>query len=368
MTEPQPTTLAKERMANGHKDPYRVKYLGMGNEAWGCGGYFSPEAYVDRLKQFSAFTPNLNPEQTGTNPLMPSPNAMKRISVGPDAGETGYTEAVMKAWHERKGPFTWNIDGLSLHSYTSGGTLMNSPATDFGEKDYAKVLKETLGMEELIARHSAIMDEYDPEKKVALVVDEWGVWLKPMPGTPAMYLRQQNSIRDAILASLNLDIFARHAERVRMANIAQMVNVIQAMILTDKEKMLLTPTYYVYKMYIPFQDATLLPISLAPGEYKFEEIAMPQVHVLAARAKDGHVWLALTNVDPNRLAKIHVRVEGISAKSASGDVMTAPQVDSVNTFDAPNTVVPKPFRAQGSGGELELQLAPKSITVVRVEE
>ena len=366
MTAPPVTTIAKERVANGHQEPYRVKYLGIGNESWGCGGPFSPDAYIDRMKVFSHFTHNVNPAQNGPNPFQPGPDAMKRIAVGPDGGKTEYTEAVMKAWKARD--WSWNIEGLSLHSYTIGGFYMTSPATGFGEKEYASFLKETLGMEGLVAKHSAIMDTYDPQKKVALVVDEWGAWLKPMPGTNPSFLKQQNSLRDAILAALNLDIFARHADRVRMSNIAQMVNVLQAMILTDKEKMLLTPTYYVYKMYVPFQDAAFIPTNLQTGEYKLGDITMPQVDALAARAKDGHVWLALTNIDPNRPADVHARVEGTAAKSARGEVLTAPQVDSVNTFEAPNAVVPKPFSIAAANGELVLHLPPKSVTVVRLEE
>ena len=223
-------------------------------------------------------------------------------------------------------------------------------------------------MEQIIALHSGIMDKYDTKKQVALVVDEWRAWLRTMPGTNPLFLRQQNSLRDAILASLNLDIFAHHADRVRMTNIAQMVNVLQSMILTDKEKMVLTPTYYVYKMYVPFQDATFLPVSLETSEYKLGSVTIPKVHAIAARAKGGHVWLALTNVDPNQPEDIHVRLAGISPKSVTGEVLTAPRVDAVNTFTAPNTVLPKPFTAQSASGELELKLLPKSVTVVRVDE
>src|SRR5690606_13354551 len=174
--------------------------------------------------------------------------------VGPDGSDTSYTEAVMKAWKERT--WAWDIDGISLHYYTVGGWPPKYAATGFGEREYATLLKETLRMEELIQTHGAIMDKYDPEKKIALVVDEWGAWLAPTPGSKEGFLEQQNSQRDALIAALNINTFARHADRVRMANIAQMVNVLQAMILTQQEKMLLTPTYHVFHMYVPFQDAT----------------------------------------------------------------------------------------------------------------
>jgi alpha-N-arabinofuranosidase len=210
------------------------------------------------------------------------------------------------------------------------------------------------------------MDKYDPQKKVALVVDEWGGWYAPLPGSTPGFLVQQNSLRDAILAALNLNIFAQHADRVRMANIAQMINVLQAMILTDKEKMVLTPTYYVYKMYVPFQDATFVPVTFDAGTYTHDGITLPRVDAIAAKDKAGKLWLAITNVDPNQSAELEVSLAGINAKSAAGETLTAPKVDSVNTFDAPNTVVPKAISAKAQDGKLTLELAPKSVTVIAV--
>jgi alpha-N-arabinofuranosidase len=177
---------------------------------------------------------------------------------------------------------------------------------------------------------------------------------------------QQNSVRDAILTALNLNIFARHADRVRGANIAQMINVLQAMILTDKEKMVLTPTYYVFKMYVPFQDATFVPVSFDAGTYTQGDIKLPRVDALAAKDSAGKLWLEITNVDANVAADVEVSLPG--AKSASGETLTAPKVDSINTFDAPNTVTPKPISARVEGGKLMLKLQPKSVTVVRVEQ
>jgi alpha-N-arabinofuranosidase len=223
-------------------------------------------------------------------------------------------------------------------------------------------------MEDLISMHSAIMDKYDPEKKVALAVDEWGAWYAPLPGSNPGFLVQQNSLRDAILAALNLNIFARHADRVRMANIAQMINVLQAMIITDKEKTVLTPTYYVFKMYVPFQDATFVPVAFDAGTYTQDNIRLPRVDAIAARDNAGKLWLELTNVDPNEPLEIEVNLVDIRAKSATGETLTAPKVDSVNTFDAPRTVVPKPISAKVQGGKLMLRLEPKSVTVISVEQ
>jgi alpha-N-arabinofuranosidase len=212
------------------------------------------------------------------------------------------------------------------------------------------------------------MDKYDPQKKIAMVIDEWGAWYAPLPGTNPGFLVQQNSLRDAILAALNLNIFARHADRVRMANIAQMINVLQAMIMTDKEKMLLTPTYYVFKMYVPFQNATFVPVAFNAGTYALGNISLPRLDAIAAKDMNGKLWLAITNLDPNQPIEIDLNLTGITAKSAVGQTLTAPKVDSVNTFDAPNTVAPKPVSGKIQGGTLTLKLEPKSVTVVSVEQ
>ena len=271
----------------------------------------------------------------------------------------------MKAYQHHT--WSWDINGLSMHNYTVVKWPPSYASVGFGETEYAQILKTTLDMDDLIAKHSAIMDKYDPEKKVALVVDEWGAWYAPLPASNPGFLVQQNSLRDALLAALNLNIFARHADRVRMANIAQMINVLQAMILTDKEKMVLTPTYYVFKMYVPFQDATFVPISFDAGTYTHGDITLPRVDATAARDKAGKLWLAITNVDPNVPVEIELNLTGITAESVAGETLTAPNVDSVNTFDAPHTVVPKPISAKIQGGKLTLKLETKSVTVVAVE-
>jgi len=366
MTVDQPTSLGKERVANGNPEPFSIKYIGMGNEMWGCGAAMSADAYVDTLKQYVMHVDSRHPEQIDPALLQRSPKGALRVAVGDGGNGYGYTEAIMKAWAKRD-PWFWTIEGISMHHYTWGESMMRSLATGFGEKEYAGLLHETLEMEDLIAERAAIMDQYDPEKKVALVVDEWGVWLKPLPDLHPMFLKQQNSLRDGIAAAMNLNIFARHAARVRMTNIAQMVNVLQAMILTDGEKMLLTPTYHVFKLYVPFQDAEFLPIDFDPGEYEFDDIELPQVDAIAARGKDGKVWLALTNLDPSRAAEVATSVAGATASGAVGEVLTAERIDSINTFEAPDAVAPKPIRFQAVDGKLVLQLPPKSITVVRLE-
>jgi alpha-N-arabinofuranosidase len=354
LTTEQPTTLAKQRAANGHPAPYPIALLGIGNENWGCGGSMTADEYVNHLKVYARYARNYNTSKP-----------MRRVAVGPDGPSTDYTEAVMKAWKNKT--WAWDIEGLSLHSYTVVKWPPAFKATGFGENEYAVMLKATLVMETLVSTHAAVMDRYDPGKKIALVVDEWGAWLAATPGSPEGFLEQQNSQRDALIAAVNLNIFARHADRVRVANIAQMINVLQALIFTRQENMLLTPTYHVFKMYLPFQDATFLPIDLRAGTYQFGDIELPRVDAIAARDTAGKLWLSLTNLDPDRAASIEVETSGTRATRANGLTLAARQIDSVNTFEAPGTVVPKPFSAKASGNRLPLKLPPASVTVVELE-
>jgi alpha-N-arabinofuranosidase len=354
LTTPQPSALGKLRAANGHPEPYAVPMLGIGNEAWGCGGSMTPDYYVSQLKVYARYARNYNSKQK-----------MQRIAVGPDSADTSYTKAVMEAWKNKV--WAWDIEGISLHFYTVVKWPPSYKATGFGEDEYATLLNETRRMEELLRTHSAVMDQFDPAKKIALIVDEWGAWLAPTPGSPEGFLEQQNSQRDALIAALNINTFARHAERVRGANIAQMVNVLQAMILTDKEKMLLTPTYHVFRLYVPFQDATLLPVTVSAAEYQHGGFKLPRVDAIAARDASGKTWLAVSNLDPHRTTEVALDGPLATFRLARGETLTAPRVDSVNTFDAPGTVAPKAFLARASGNRLKLPLAPASITVVALE-
>jgi alpha-N-arabinofuranosidase len=323
----------------------------------------TPEHYLSQLKAYSRFVRNFNPAQ------QQDPHRMLKIAVGPGGDGprwTEWTDVVMKAWQGRS--WSWDMDGLSLHNYTVPKWPPSHKSVGFGETEYGEILKTTLEMDRIIATHSAIMDKYDTQKKIALVVDEWGSWYAPLPGSKEGFLAQQNSQRDAVLAALNLNIFARHADRVRMANIAQMVNVLQAMILTDKEKMVLTPTYHVFRMYVPFQDATFVPARLDAGTYTQGDITLPRVDAIAARDKAGKLWLAVTNLDPSRSVTVEATLAGITPKSAAGETLTAPRVDSVNSFEAPTNVAPKPIAAKVSGATLALTVEPKSVTVISVEQ
>ena len=359
MTSDKSTALAKRRAANGHPAPYRVNYLGLGNENWACGGAMSAAHYVEEMKRFARYTRNYNPAQQSPG------TAMKRVAVGWDSGNDDYTDAVMKAWKEKN--WAWDIEGISLHGYTIPNRWeKKGPSVGFGEDEYVKGIAATLKMKEWIAKQSAIMDKYDPDKKVGLYVDEWGIWTDSNPGTNPGFLQQQNTLRDAVIAALNLNLFMRNADRVHGANIAQMINVLQAMILTDGPKMVLTPTYQVYRMYVPFHDSAAVPVTFDAGTYSYRDLHLPRVDTVAARDSSGGLWLALINVDPNQPASVAATIDGAAVRSATGQVLTAAAVDAHNSFDRPNEVVPRPFGGRISGGQLLFDLPPKSVAVVEL--
>lgn len=349
------SSLAKERAANGHPKPYEVAFWGIGNEVWGCGGPFTAEEYVTKLKQFSNFSSNHNKN-------MPT----QQVAVGPDGdGYPEYADVIMKAWSERT--WAWNIQALSLHRYTRNGWPPNIIGTGFNQQQYANVIKETLGMDDFIKTNIAIMDKYDREKKVGILVDEWGTWYAPTKGTDPGYLEQENSQRDAIIAALHFNIFARHADRVRGANIAQMINVLQAMILTEKEKMVLTPTYHAFRMYVPFQNAVRLATQYDQGIYKEGDVKLPRIDAISARDSQGRIWLAVTNIDPKQSVDIDLSLQGKSIATAEGETLDAPAIDAVNSFAKPDVVSPTALSLKAINGKLKFTVAPQSVTVISVK-
>jgi alpha-N-arabinofuranosidase len=224
-------------------------------------------------------------------------------------------------------------------------------------------------MEGFIAANVAKLDEHDPQKKLTFAVDEWGTWYDAEEGSRSGFLQQQNTLRDGLVAALNFNIFHAHADRVRMTSIAQMVNVLQAMVRTDGAKMVLTPTYHVFRMYVPFQDAVSVPVRLAHDpSYTFGDVTIPAVSASAARAKDGRLYLALVNTNPREQADVAVDVGGAGARGAAGSVLTAAAMDAHNTFVAPAAVAPVPFAAKATDGQLVLHLPAKSVAVVAVQE
>lgn len=341
-------SLADERARNGHKEPWALPLLGIGNELWGCGGNMRPEYAADETRRFGTFI------------KAPEGTRVLKIASGANAGDYTWTDTIMRLAGDQ-------LDGLSLHYYTvpGGGWPPRVPAVGFDEHSWAETLAGARRMDELITRHSAVMDKYDPAKRVFLAVDEWGTWYAQDPGSHPGFLRQQNSLRDALVASTTLDIFGRHADRVRLSAIAQMVNVLQAMVLTEGRKMVLTPTYHVFMLYRPWQDATVLPIDIVTPWYGKDEFTMPAVSGSAVRDKAGAVHVALSNRDPNQTNTVTVKLAGLAATSASGQVLTAAAIDAHNTFAAPDAVRPAPFNAATiQNGVLHVTLPPKSVVVL----
>lgn len=359
MTSDADSPLANERRANGREQPWRLKYVAFGNESWGCGGNMRPEHYADVYRVFSAFAKDY------------PGNKLYRVAGGPNTDDYRWTEVTMagiRAMYSQTEP---GMDGLALHYYTiPAGRWMDTgkgSATAFDEGAWFTTLRTALRMEELIAKHVAIMDRHDPQKKVALVVDEWGVWTDPEPGTNPGFLYQQNSLRDALAAALTLHIFQAHADRVTMANIAQMVNVLQAMILTDGPKMILTPTYHVFDLFKVHQDATSLPVELTSPDYTVGDAKIPAVSASASRDASGRVHVSLVNADPRAAVMLSCQLAGLSPHSVSGQVLTAPAINSINTFDAPHAVEPAPFAdAKLAAGVLEVTLPAKSIVMLEL--
>ncbi|TWU42783.1 alpha-N-arabinofuranosidase [Novipirellula artificiosorum] len=351
MTSDADSPMANLRRANGRDKPWKVPYFGVGNESWGCGGNMRPEFYADLYRRYNTFVKNY------------SGNRIYRIACGSNGSDFNWTEVLMDRAGRR-------MNGLSLHYYTlpTGDWGRKGSATEFDEAQYHATLFQTLRMDELIAKHGEIMDRHDPQKRVGMIIDEWGIWTDVEPGTNPGFLYQQNSLRDAIIAGLNFHIFHRHADRVAMTNIAQTINVLQAMILTDKQAMLRTPTFHVFEMFKVHQGGTVLPIELKTPKYTLDGKSIPTVSASATRRDDGVVSLSLVNTHPTESIRVACAVGEVPLKSVSGRVLTAPAVNSHNTFDHPETVKPTEFTAAlVEGDTLNVDLPSKSVVVLTLQ-
>jgi len=349
MTSDSDSTLANLRRQNGRDKPWKVPFFAVGNETWGCGGQMRPEFYADVYRRYATFIKNH------------SGNRIQKLAVGASDDNYNWTEVLMAQAAS-------HMDGLSLHYYTlpTSNWDKKGSATQFGEKEWHATLVRTLRMDEFIQKHSAIMDKYDPEKRVGLMVDEWGTWYDAEPGRDMGALYQQSTLRDAIVAAVNLNIFNSHADRVRMANIAQMVNVLQAVVLTDKEKMLLTPTYYVFRMYKVHQGATSIPVELKAPEYRMDQASVPSLHASASRDAEGRLHVSIVNLDPSRAAEIATTFAS-AMKSVTGEILTAPAMNAMNTFDRGDTVKPAPFSGYKlQGSQLSLTIPAKAVVMLEI--
>lgn len=336
------------RKKNGRTEPWKVKFWGIGNEAWGCGGNMTADYYVGEYRKFATFMSDW--ENTG---------GLTRIASGSNSADYNWTETLMKDI-----PLNM-LGGVGVHHYAVIDWTKKGDGVDYTEFEYFQTMKSALKMEELVTKHSAIMDKYDPEKKVAMIVDEWGAWYEVEKGTNPGFLYQQNTMRDAVLAGSTLNIFNNHADRVRMANLAQCVNVLQAVILTDKAKMILTPTYYVMQLYSVHQDAQQLPITIKSPLYTYNGETLPALSASASKDKKGLTHISLVNIDSKKENTMEIDLNEIGIKAVTGMIITSSKLQDFNSFDNPTKIQPIAFKGfDVKKGKLIVNIPPFSVIML----
>ncbi len=344
-----PMTDLREK--NGRTNPWHVKFWGIGNEAWGCGGNMTAEHYADVYRQYATFMTNWN-----------NSDRLYRIASGASDDDYHWTEVLMRDIPHNM------LDALALHHYSVINWNKKSSATNFSEEEYFTTMQRASQMDEMVQKHIAIMDKSDPQKKIALVVDEWGGWYDVEPGTNGAFLYQQNTMRDAMIAGLTLNIFNNHCDRVKMANLAQCINVLQAVILTNEEKLILTPTYHVMEMYNVHQDAALIPMEVTSNDYTMGDKKMKAVSSSASRDKNGVVNISLTNIDAHNAQDINIDISSLKVKTVTGRILQSGKLQDHNSFDDPKKITPAAFSgATLSGSNLTLKMPPFSVVVLELK-
>lgn len=332
MTSDTNSTMAELRRKNGREKPWKVKFFGVGNESWGCGGNMRPEYYADLFRRYATYARNYGD------------NKLYRIASGANANDTNWTEVLMKQIGPRK-----NMAGYSVHYYAVRNWNAKGEAVNFTPQEYYETLSRSLGIEDCIVSHMKIMDKYDPEKRVGLLVDEWGTWWEVEKGTNPGWLYQQCTMRDAVVASSSLDIFHKYTDRVKMANIAQVVNVLQSMILTNEKNpedgIVLTPTYHIFNMYKVHKEATFLPSTIVCDSVRVnEKEIVPTISTTASKDKNGIFHISVTNMNMEKGQEVTVALEGVKVKTVSGTILTSEKVADYNDFSHPATIAPQPFK------------------------
>lgn len=353
MTFDGESPMANWRKENGRSAPWKLTYFGIGNENWGCGGHMRPEYYADLYRRYQTYVRNYGD------------NRIYKIAGGANVDDYRWTEVLM----QQAGGL---MDGLSLHYYTIPGDfwLGKGSALDFSEDEWFVTMKKALHMDELIAKHSTIMDRYDPEKRIGLIIDEWGTWYDVEPGTNPGFLYQQNTIRDALVAGLHFNIFHHHADRVQMTNIAQTVNVLQAMILTEGERMILTPTYHAFDMFKVHQGAELLSTESSLVASANGDDTLPALSVSASKNAQGDIQISLVHIDPRQAAEVSLELRGNHAEwaSVSGTLLTAATMNAHNTFEQPDVVTPVPLRdVHVAGDTLHVKMPAMSLVTLIIK-
>ncbi|WP_088103246.1 alpha-N-arabinofuranosidase [Halalkalibacter urbisdiaboli] len=353
MTFKGESPMANWRRENGRDEAWSLKYFGVGNENWGCGGNMRPEYYSDLYRRYQTYVRNYD----GNN--------IYKIAGGANIDDYNWTEVLMR----ESARF---MDGLSLHYYTIPGDfwLGKGSATGFPEDEWFITMKKALHIDELISKHSTIMDKYDPEKRIGMIIDEWGTWFDVEQGTNPGFLYQQNTIRDALVAGVHFHIFHDHSDRVQMTNIAQTVNVLQAMILTEGEKMILTPTYHVFEMYKVHQDATKLALDAKVDSYEYNGEKIPQVSLSASKNNEGTTHVSLCNLDHKNDASVDLDIRGLNTSEVTitGRILTASTIDAHNTFENPENIKPEAFNGFTLDGDtLSISLPPMAVVVLAIK-
>lgn len=343
--------MSKLRQQNGREKSWKVTFWGVGNEAWGCGGNMKPEYYANIYRQYATFMTDWS-----------NSDKLFRVASGASSADYNWTEVLMRDIPRNM------VEGIALHHYSVIDWGKKGPAVDFTEEQYFTTMTRALFMDELISKHIAIMDKYDPNKQVALVVDEWGGWYDVEAGTNPGFLYQQNTMRDAVLAGATLNIFHKYSDRVRAANLAQAVNVLQSVILTNEEKMILTPTYHVMEMYNVHQDATNLAIDVTGKEYEFNGKKLPGISASASRDKNGLIHISLVNIDSKNVQDIAVDLQGGKFTSVTGRIVSSQKIQDKNTFEKPDLIKAAPFKnAALNGSKVNVKLPPFSVVVLEVK-
>jgi alpha-N-arabinofuranosidase len=343
--------MADLRRQNGREKPWNVRYWGVGNEAWGCGGNMKPEYYADVYRKYATFMTGWSNE-----------TKIFRIASGASSDDYKWTETLMKNI-----PLNM-LGGVALHHYSVINWSKKGPDVNFSEEQYFQIMKQALLMDSLVIKHSAIMDKYDPKKQVALVVDEWGGWYDVEAGTNPGFLYQQNTMRDAMIAGATLNIFHNHSDRVRMANLAQAVNVLQAVILTKEEKLILTPTYHVMEMYNVHQDAKLIPLTIKSNSYVFGKEKLPAISASASKDSNNLVHISLVNIDSKNAQEITINLEGGNLKTVGGRILASGKLQDHNSFEEPEKIKPAPFQgATLKGKTLTVKMPPFSVAVLELK-
>ena len=350
LTHPGGSPMAKLRGENNRKEPWKVKYWGVGNENWGCGGEMKADYYANQYRQFATFLSNY-----GSNRLFKLPSTANGANYA-------WTETLLKEI-----PLNM-MDGVGFHHYSVIDWGKKGSATEFAEEQYFTIMKRAYDIDAMVKQTRALMDRYDPKKKLAMVIDEWGGWYDVEKGTNPGFLFQQNTIRDAMIAGMTLNIFNNNADRVRLANIAQTVNVLQAVVLTQGAKMILTPTYHVFEMYNVHHDAVMLPLSISSQDYAFGNDKLPAVSASASKDKSGAVHISLVNIDMNKTQEVTINVRGMKTSNVTGRILMSAKVQDCNTFDDPNKIKTAEFKgAMLKGDDLKVTLPPTSVVMLELK-